>query len=277
MKELQRIGLYERGDRKGLVRKKSSPDDCDLLSFLWMDRDRRYFISSCSSLSEGIPYDRMRWRQVDDSPNAESERVQLTVRQTECCELYYAADGKVDSHNRKRQYDLNLEKKLGTHDWSKRANMSILGVCIVDTYLSYQGIRMLNNTDEDKKRGFYLALAEEMIDNMYDSPSSVTRHTAVVRDGDELPLLMIDIHGEERSGVDIHVTPTKDYRKNREGVDKTYLKQGHCLMCKKKTIHVCSGCTDNVMYTKDGWVCHTKTKRMFFPYHVNKDHLAIEM
>ena len=33
-----------------------------LIAFVWVDREHRYFISNCSSLSLGNPYTRVRWR-----------------------------------------------------------------------------------------------------------------------------------------------------------------------------------------------------------------------
>ena len=47
-----------------------------LLAFCWMDRDRRYFIASGSSLSPGSPYIIMKWNQVNiEYPKSETERV----------------------------------------------------------------------------------------------------------------------------------------------------------------------------------------------------------
>ena len=57
------------------------------LAFVWMDRKRRYFISSCSSLQKGKPWIRDRWHQVNrEDPNAEAEKVELIVPQTKCTE-----------------------------------------------------------------------------------------------------------------------------------------------------------------------------------------------
>ena len=55
MKHLSQIELENRGDRRGLIMydNDSKPS---LLAFCWMDRDRRYFIASGSSLSPGIPH-----------------------------------------------------------------------------------------------------------------------------------------------------------------------------------------------------------------------------
>ena len=47
----------------------------------------------------------------------------------------------IDRHNRCRQVDLRLETTYGTHDWSMRLNLSILGMIIVDSWLVYAGAR----------------------------------------------------------------------------------------------------------------------------------------
>jgi Transposase IS4 len=65
MAYLSNIELHERGDRRGLIAK-----DYDgtprLMAFVWMDRDRRYFIASGSSLQEETPCVRQRSRQIDN-------------------------------------------------------------------------------------------------------------------------------------------------------------------------------------------------------------------
>ena len=64
-----------------------------------MDRDRSYFIATSSSLQEGFPYVRNRWRQVDIEVDADSERVEVSVDQPKSAEVYYSACGKTDKHN----------------------------------------------------------------------------------------------------------------------------------------------------------------------------------
>ena len=87
---LSKIELSERGDHHGVVSYDGKSNSPNTLAFVWMDRERRYFISSCSSLKPGQPWNRERWRQVDrEDPNAEAEKVELIVPQTQCTELYY--------------------------------------------------------------------------------------------------------------------------------------------------------------------------------------------
>jgi hypothetical protein len=73
--------LHQRGDCYGLVSKNADGIPY-LLSFVWMDHDRRYFIVSRSSLV------RTRWRQVGDDPEADPTRVELTIAQPKAAEVY---------------------------------------------------------------------------------------------------------------------------------------------------------------------------------------------
>ena len=47
----------------------------------------------------------------------------------------------IDKHNRCRQDDLNLEKKVATHSWDKRVGISIFGMYVVDAWHMYHGCR----------------------------------------------------------------------------------------------------------------------------------------
>ena len=48
-----------------------------LLAYVWMDRNRRYFIASASSLEDGAENVRKRWRQINEESDADPERVEL--------------------------------------------------------------------------------------------------------------------------------------------------------------------------------------------------------
>eukprot|EP00171_Calliarthron_tuberculosum_P023220 IDg23220t1 len=134
MAELARRPVHGRGDTEYLVRK-NPEGDVSMLALMWVDRERRYFISTTSTPADGTPYERVRWRQEGDA----ARRVVLTVRQPKVAEVYYSACASIDQHNRCRQDDLRLERKLVTHDWSKRVGFSILGIIIVDSWLLYNG------------------------------------------------------------------------------------------------------------------------------------------
>ena len=63
MKALGEVELTHRGDRRGLV-PVDPAGDANLLAFVWLDRERRYLIATCSSLEPGTAHFRERWRQI---------------------------------------------------------------------------------------------------------------------------------------------------------------------------------------------------------------------
>jgi hypothetical protein len=94
----------------------------DLLAFVYCDKDRHYFISSCSSLSAAVPITRLRTQQVEElESNADPKRLLLTIHQPKAAAIYYTLCGKIDQHNCCRQDTLNLEKKWETKEWQYMA------------------------------------------------------------------------------------------------------------------------------------------------------------
>ena len=256
--------LQSRGDFKALVNTHQEDTDPDLHAFVWMDRDRRYFISSAYNMNLGDPCVRRRWRQIDDvSTNADPSRMELSIDQPIICEKYYSACGKIDSHNRCRQDDMNLEKKIETNDWSKRFNMSIFGMTVVDAWLMFKAC--VPDSNESQKE-FYKLLAEEMIDNKLDEV--VTRNRATRRP----PADQILANASLTSGTGVHLTPTKEKRKNRDGeLTGDQLKQGRCRICtEKKSCYICSECKRE--HGINVWLCHSRTGRTCFHQHYCAEH-----
>ena len=98
MSYLSNLELVQCGDYKGLVAR-GTDGQPTMLSFVWMDRDRRYFIASTSSLDSGNPYSQNRWRQVLLELDALPENVELTIPQPKVTEVYYRTCGVIDQHN----------------------------------------------------------------------------------------------------------------------------------------------------------------------------------
>ena len=271
MTYLSSIELSSRGDMSGLVHK-DDDGNVDMMSFVWMDRDRHYFISSASSLELGRPFVRRRWRQIVEDNETAPENVELTVPQPKACETYYETCGMIDRHNRSRQDDLQLERKLGTMDWSMRVNMSIFGMIVVDSWLVDKAA---TNSKEDQK-AYYNALAEELIDNRYDEGlRGRDAMNASVEDGTQNSPSICQTTGKPRSGLSVHLTPTKRKRKRSDGSNTPYLLQGRCVVCKAaKTTMLCSLCSDdnNISGAKEPWICNTKNGRMCFSEHVQAYH-----
>jgi hypothetical protein len=121
---LTSVELPNRGDFVAL-RSNATENSPELGALVWMDRERRYFISTTGSFEWGTPYQQCRWRQVNQEPNAAPQQVMFTITQPKIAEMYYATCGAIDRHNRLCQDDLRIEKKIETKDWSRRVNLSI--------------------------------------------------------------------------------------------------------------------------------------------------------
>jgi hypothetical protein len=168
------LGRFEfggRGQQKGLI---ARGDDGlpKVLAFVWVDRERRYFIATTSSLRQGTPYTRYKWRQVNQQPDSEPERVELQIPQPEAAEVYYSTCAMIDRHNRYTQDDLQLEKKLQTKEWSMRVGMSIFGIIVVDSWLVYKEATGTSETVAD----FFSGLAEELIINNNNNNNNNNSH-----------------------------------------------------------------------------------------------------
>ena len=268
--KLHSIELQNRGDLKGLLT--TTPDGTRFLAFVWMDRERRYFIASCSSLLPGNIFVRKRWRQINPAVNADPENVVLEVPQPKAAEIYYSCCGKVDQNNRHRQDTLRIEHKIETNNWAARVNMSIVAMCLVDTWMVWK----LATESNQKQPDFYRDLSEEMIDNTFDA-GGTTRHVwreqIRPRTSTDSSLFSRST-GSIRGGIRAHLTPTKKKRKKRDGTLTNLAKQGYCIECKMKTKYLCSECVDDDPHEENGetYLCGSETNRTCFADHMTKAH-----
>ena len=253
-----------RGDRHGVV-SRDLTTGASLLAFCWVDRERRYFISACSSLSAGPLCVRKRWRQVDPTPDADPELVEVIVPQPAATHTYYSACGKIDQHNRLRQSALMLETKLKTIQWWRRVNNSVFGMCVVDAYLiavGCQGTDRWNATSD-----FVMALIDDLIDNKYQK--------RVLRKRDARRASLDDSLFESESGTleaikqTISATPTKRSKKS----NPKHRAQGKCMSCKMLTSHVCRLCQHHQQDPryKQFWICQ-KAGMACMGDHILKEH-----
>jgi Transposase IS4 len=268
MSYLSNIELHERGDRRGVVSR--DPDGTPrLMAFVWMDRDRRYFIASGSSLAEGTPFIRQRWRQlvIDRSPT----KVELTVPQPLAAEVYYTTCAVIDQHNRDRQDTLMIERKLKTHDWATRVNLSIFAIILVDCWRVYSKLSFNATNKVEVQKDFYAHLAAEMIDNTFDRVTPVGRSPSSIDDDEEADLYCRTT-GAPRCGISAHLTPTNRKRKTRGGTRLSYSLQGRCRECSSKTTYCCSICKDDPDIDDAGWLCMTRKGKTCFPDHLQRIH-----
>ena len=167
MHYLQRVLLPGgKGDHRALLTKDEETGTF-MMALVWADRDRRYFITTCSSSPLGNVISRRRWRYTSLAPNAEPELQTVHVHQTQAGETFYDGCQAIDKHNRVQQDLLNLEKKVQTMSWSNRANHSLLGMAIVDSFHLAKGCQGSNN-HLGGARQYFEDLLTGLIDNDLD-------------------------------------------------------------------------------------------------------------
>ena len=195
----------------------------------------------------------------------------LEVPQPKAAEIYYSCCGKVDQNNRHRQDTLRIEHKLETNNWAARVNMSIVAICIVDTWLVWK----LTTEATQKQPNFYRDLAEELIDNTFDS-GGMSRHVWRSQQPRTSPknVLFSRKLGSPRAGLNAHLTPTKKKRKKKDGTLTNQAKQGYCIECRMKTKYLCSQCVDEDPHDKkdETYLCGSESNRPCFANHISKTH-----
>ena len=271
-KYLSGIELQDRGDFVALTAMPADEGDLELASFVWMDRERRYFIATAGSFEHGTPYTRVRWRQLIDKPNAPPEKVNLVIEQPKIAEIYYSTCSAIDKHNRLRQDDLRIEKKIETINWSTRVNLSIFAMIVVDSWLVYNAFANRGKGEElnqaVNQKEFYSVLAEELIDNTYHEKGRAAR-----RSFQEEACIQAVESGSPKAGVLTHLTPIKRFKNNMHGQKLSHRYQGRCKVCSKKTTWQCSDCEDN---GKAVFLCPTKNGKRCFVEHISHVHTHLE-
>ena len=106
MKYLSHLEIAEKGEHVTLVSKPIAGPH--LMAVMWVDRDRRYFISSFGTTNGGKPIYRESWR----TRHGVTRKEELSIRIPSVCEQYYETFSQIDRHNRSCQHDLGLEKKF---------------------------------------------------------------------------------------------------------------------------------------------------------------------
>ncbi len=264
------VELQNRRDFVAL-RSNATENNPELGAMVWIDKVRQYFISIAGSFVWGIPYQQCRWRQVNQEPNAAPQQVMFTIRQPKIAEMYYTTCGAIDRHNRLRQDDLRIEKKIETKDWSWRVNLSIFSMIVV---LVFNAMRNTPTVELDQKE-FYSVLSEELIDNSYGSrgcPSSQpqslpTNAASFVQDA----CIRALESGGPHAGLLTHLTPVKQLKSNK-GERTSFRYQGRCKECQKKTTWQCSDCGDG---GKTVYLCATKNGQRCFLDHLARNHMHL--
>jgi Transposase IS4 len=242
-----------KGDHKAL-KATDGNTGCQLLAIVWADRERRFFISTCSSAAPGRVIERRWWRQRDTTPNAAPELESIRLPQPEAVQVYYDGCGKIDKHNRHRQDSLNLEKKVQVMSWGHRANHSIFGMCVVDAFdlaVGCKGKKAFSGFRE-----FFEDLITDIIDNDFDKRVLSKRKEDAIKQ--EAAIGKTGVSVLDTSCQLTAPTPTKRRKTNKP----EHQLEGACMVCKKSTTHVCRTCQcfKNGQNDKQYWICNKAGK-----------------
>lgn len=131
------VPLQARGDLASYVHT-TVAGTIDLMAVLWVDRERRFCISSASTAMPVTPCRRLQWGQCDERAGS----VPLTVPQPQVAEVHCDCYAPIEQHNCCRQNDTPLEHELFMHYWTMHVNLSLLGTCVLDSWLLSVGARV---------------------------------------------------------------------------------------------------------------------------------------
>jgi hypothetical protein len=107
---LSRRTLQRKGDWFGLVNKNEDQVP-EYLAYVWIDRDRRYFMATTSSLAMGDQVVRDWLHQLVKDKETPPERTEINLTQPRATQLYNECAAKIDQHNRDCQATMGLKKR----------------------------------------------------------------------------------------------------------------------------------------------------------------------
>jgi len=190
----------------------------EFMAVMLADRNRRFSVATAGSARPGAPWESVCWRQLGGG----AERVAAPVLQAEVDEFYWGCCAQIYFHNRSLRDDLRLEHKLGTHDWSHRVDLSLLGVCSGEAWLLHSGARAPASF---KQEAFEEDLASGLIENTFDSMGA--RPRAATSAVDPAPPSVY--------GVGVDLTPTTKRLHPSAGGAGVVLAQRRCCVCTTHT------------------------------------------
>lgn len=191
--------------------------------------------------------------------------------------MYYDNCSRIDQHNRTRQDDLKIERKYTTHDWSKRVNFALLGMCIVDAYY----LKCFCDDEKETPHQFFSLLAKELIDYGRASrqrkiaQAEAHKMAAHTRAGNRM-----EATGRDNMACGVggpHLTPNKKRRVSGESSASdssasSFTAQMRCSECRKnKTTWLCSECLSSG--GEKHALCHTKYRSQCWEAHIEKKHV----
>ncbi len=249
---LQTIEFNKRGDQTHLVFL-DSINIVNMVALAWVDCEWRYFVGNAKGVMDAEPIFCKRWCQVSEDPFHNAEMVELKINQPRMAETYYTATGEIDCHNCQRQQDFEIEKYIRTHDWSKRVNLSVLGIICVDAMNVHQACAHFINIDPSP-HNWICGLAGKMIKNKFDITQQITQRR------------------KQKEGEAFSTVPPAQI-KSHLCKDDGHTLQRTCRVCSKKCTHICDVCsasdTGELLDTQT-YVCSASTARDCWHWNLNK-------
>lgn len=180
----------------------SKPDEgTGLMAVMWIDRDRRYFISTTGTTNQGKPFVPQRHKRTQEGTSLE----EVTVNIPQVCETYHDTCAAIDDYNRCSQDDPGLEKTFDVKDWFYRANTSLLSIFIVDAWKLY--VVVIVNSSKMTQHQFYSKLAEGLMENELEAMTMRQRDSDISSE---------DTLSAVGSGLGTHLAPTGSKRKKAD-------------------------------------------------------------
>jgi len=143
-----------------------------------------------------------------------------------------------------------------------RVNLSLWGMCVVDSWLLYSGAGGANAALTQRK--FHESLAAQLIDNTFDTIGVRARATPSSAQVEEVGASL-------RYGVGILLTPMGKRRSGASVGDGDHQAQRNCCVCKRhKSSPVYTGCRGG--FDGDMFLCGPKIGRSCFEAHLRTVH-----
>ena len=246
MEFLGNTTLPRRGSRAVLASIDEETGKTELVAISWVDRNRRFFVTTTCGIGEGEEVFRKRLRQLDKSGRAPPDTVIIEVAQPKAIATYYKGAGTIDRHNRIRANELRMDRNLATRHWDKRFNLGVLGIICVDAYLFFQQVVHADNKMISCLE-FFCKLADELIDN--NEGIRMTRAAAEQ-----------DVGGVVNAAS--AATPTVRRTLRLKHSNRGHHAQGRCSIkgCTKHSVYVCSVCTHATDAAQTQfWFCNPTT------------------
>lgn len=112
--------------------RRNEPNEVIIAAIVRIYQNRRYIISTASSIELFSPYITGRWRAC---ANGYLQLLTVPAVRPNVINLYWSTASRIDRHNRCRKDDICIGKKIRTHWWVFRMSPYLFSTILVDAWL----------------------------------------------------------------------------------------------------------------------------------------------